>query len=211
LSRPSHAAAIYDEAGLSRYRALVGSFFYPFGIRSVVADRVPIRSGDRILDAGCGHGILSRAVRAKIERGGIEGTEHHAFDLSEDMLRGFEKSGPPGVELRRADVRDLPYDDESFDLIVTSAMLEYLPDLGEGLSSLGRCLKPGGRIFVFISRKSPLNTLLFRPFGDPRCYSREEVERGLIDAGLRGILRHRFPLRCTWLNAWGFIFEATKP
>ena len=204
------ARTIYDKSGCTRYKILINFAFYPYGIRDFVFRRVEVRTGDRILDAGCGYGILSKALHDKIASEGLAGTRQHAFDISGDMLQAFRETGAEGIALQRLDVRDLPYDDDCFDLIVSSAMLEYVPDIDEGLASLKRCLKPGGKICVFISRKSPLNGLLFKPFGDPSCYSFKELAEVFARVGFRDIERRRFPLTSCWLNMWGIIVEAAK-
>ncbi len=206
----SPAEEVYNETGCVKYKALTDFFFYPFGISDFVSKKITINKGDRILDAGCGFGVLSKAVDNKIRKEEIPNTERHAFDISADMLAAFEKIGLDNIELRRLDVRELSYDDDYFDLVVTSAMLEYVPDINQGLTSLKRCLKPGGRIFLFMSRKSWLNNFLFRPFGDPKCYSSKEVEDIFRAVGFKSIRRHRFPLSSFWLNLWGFVVEASK-
>lgn len=210
MSKDRPIEKVYDKTGCVKYKAFIDFFFYPFGIRDFISKRVAINDGDRILDAGCGFGVLSKAVDAKIKKEGVPGTERHAFDISADMLEAFKETGLESIELRRLDVRELSYDDDYFDLIVTSAMLEYVPDIDKGLASLGRCLRPGGRIYVLMSRKSPLNDLLFRPFGDPKCYSPKELDAILAGAGFKNIRRHRFPLTSCWLNLWGIIMEASK-
>lgn len=202
---------IYNKSGCTRYKILVDIFLYPFGIRNFIFRNIPIKDEDRILDAGCGYGILSKAIHDKVEKEGLAGIEQHAFDISSDMLEAFKNTcRTADIHLRKLDVRHLSYDENYFDLVVTSAMLEYVPDIEEALISLKRYLKHEGRIYVFMSRKSPLNDLLFRPFGNPRCYSFAELRALFARAGFRNIVRHRFPPESFWLNAWGVIIEGTK-
>jgi ubiquinone/menaquinone biosynthesis C-methylase UbiE len=201
---------LYDKSLLGRYEILVNLFLYPFGLRSFVLDEVSLKEGDRVLDAGCGDGLLSLAIRAKAEKNRLRDVEQHAFDISADMLEAFKERDADGIDLRRLDVRELSYEDDYFDLIVSSAMLEYVPDLEQALASLRRCLKPGGRMLVFMSRKSPVNSLLFLPFGNPKCYSYGELADAFGRAGFRNMRRHKFPLKTCWLNAWGVIIEASK-
>ena len=202
---------IYDKSGCARYKILVEIVFYPLGIRNFIFRNIPIKDKDRILDAGCGYGILSKAIHDRVKKEGLVGVEQHAFDISSDMLEAFKSTcRGADIHLRKLDVRDLSYDDNYFDLIVTSAMLEYVPNLEEALTSLKRCLRREGRIYVFMSRKSPLNDLLFRPWGNPKCYSFSELKALFLRVGFRSVVRHRFPRRFFWLNAWGVIIEGTK-
>ncbi len=200
---------VYDEDGCVRYESFVNFFFYPYGIRDFVFKRMRIEDNDRVLDAGCGFGVLSRAVHHSVERRALSGVEQSAFDISPDMLSAFRKMRLDGIDLRQSDVIDLPYSDASFDLIVTSAMLEHVPEIEGALASLKRCLKPGGKMYVFMSRKTRVNDFLFRPFGDPKCYSLEELTDILASAGFKNTRRRRFPLSSFWLNIWGYVVEAS--
>lgn len=200
----------YDKTDCSRYNVLVNVFLYPYGIRDFVFKTVALKNSDQVLDAGCGYGVLSQAVQTKVRKEELVGVEQHAFDISWDMLKAFKDVSNGTISLLQSDVRALPYRDNSFDLIVTSAMLEYVPNIEDALAMLKRCLKPRGRIFVFMSRKSLLNTLLFIPFGKPKTYKYKEFERLLARVGFRKIQRHRFPFSSLWLNVWGVIIEATK-
>jgi ubiquinone/menaquinone biosynthesis C-methylase UbiE len=203
---------VYDEEGCARYESFVNFFFYPYGIADFVSRRISIEDNDRVLDAGCGFGVLSRAVHEKIARRALKGVEQHAFDISPDMIGAFRQmareTGLDGIDLRQLDVMDLPYSDSFFDLIVTAAMLEHVPDIEGALASLNRRLKPGGKMYVFMSRNTRVNNFLFRPFGDPKCYSPDELTEILASAGFRNIRRRRFPPSSFWLNAWGYIIEA---
>ena len=201
---------IYDKDGCARYESFANFFFYPYGIKDFVFRRIRIKDDDRVLDAGCGFGVLSRAVHHRVERRALSGVAQHAFDISPDMLEAFRETGPDGIDLRRLDVMDLPYEGGYFDLIVTSAMLEHVPDIDGALASLKRCLKPDGKMYIFMSRKTRVNDFLFRPFGDPKCYSPEELTDILANAGFKNIRRRRFPLSSFWLNIWGYVVEASR-
>lgn len=214
MSGETKTHEMYDEAGCARYESFVNFFFYPYGIKDFVFRRISIKEGDKVLDAGCGFGVLSRAVHGKIERRALSGVEQHAFDISPDMLSAFRQmereTGLDGIDLRQLDVMDLPYEDASFDLILTSAMLEHVPEIEGALASLKRCLKSDGRMFIFMSRKSRVNDLLFRPFGGPKCYSPKELSDILASVGFKSIRTRRFPPTSFWLNAWGYVIEASK-
>lgn len=98
----------------------------------------------RFLDAGCGPGVLlSLILQAKPEWIG------HGIDISNSCRDYAEKlMQRKGVDDRArldvGDVRDLPYDDAEFDLVVAIEVLEHVPDSEVGMRELLRVLKPGG-------------------------------------------------------------------
>lgn len=210
MSDKASARTLYDKSLLVRYKIFVNFFLYPWGIRDFIFRKIPIAGYATILDAGCGYGILSKAIRDKVTRERLRGVVQHAFDISPDMVEASRKKCGNGIKLRQLDVSQLSYQRDSFDLIVSAAMLEYVPDIENALLSLKRCLKPSGRMYIFMSRKSPLNDFLFLPFGKPRCYSFHELEDILKRCGFRETRRHRFPPRFCWLNVWGVIISASK-
>jgi len=184
-------------------------FLYPAGIRSFINRKVSIRAGDRILDAGCGFGILSKAIHEKAVRAGLSDVEQHAFDISPHMLEEFRKQCRFAVVVQQLDVRQLPYPDEYFELILTAAMLEYV-DIEGGLASLRRVLRPGGCLYVFMSRDTALNRSLFQPFGNPKCYAPSELRAILEKLGFSTVEQQSFPPRFFWLNLWGYVLKAVK-
>ncbi|HEY4460168.1 MAG TPA: methyltransferase domain-containing protein [Pseudonocardiaceae bacterium] len=98
------------------------------------------REPGEALDAACGTG---RHTRRLVELG------HRVtgVDLTPEMLAIAEKSVPQ-ADFRVADLLDLPFADESFDLVVCGLALAHLPDLGAGIAELGRVLRPGGRLIT---------------------------------------------------------------
>lgn len=98
--------------------------------------------GRRILEAGCGSGPLSAALRER-------GAEMSGFDGSSAIIELARRRLGVGVPLEVADLAEpLPCDDESFDDIVASLVLHYLEDWSGPLAELRRVLKPGGRLIV---------------------------------------------------------------
>ncbi|TDO27664.1 methyltransferase family protein [Kribbella sp. VKM Ac-2527] len=101
--------------------------------------------GRRILDAGCGSGPLSAALR---DRGAIM----TGFDLSTAMIELARRRLGEDADLTVADLaKPLPYADAAFDDVVASLVLHYLEDWTEPLAELRRVLKTGGRLILSVN------------------------------------------------------------
>ncbi len=99
-------------------------------------------AGLRVLDAGCGAGSHSAALR---ERGAIV----TGLDKSSGLLAVARDRLGAGVPLHQADLAEpLPFSDGAFDVILASLVLHYLPDWQPTLREFHRVLVPGGRLVV---------------------------------------------------------------
>jgi SAM-dependent methyltransferase len=102
-------------------------------------------AGRRVLDAGCGSGPLSAALR---ERGATVA----GFDKSAAMLKLARNRLGPDADLRVADLgQPLPYPDAAFDDVIASLVLHYLEDWTAPLAELRRILRPGGRLIASVN------------------------------------------------------------
>lgn len=102
-------------------------------------------SGLRVLDAGCGSGPLSAALRAK-------GAITTGFDGSPTMIELARQWLGGDAPLHVADLAEpLPFNDHAFDVVVASLLLHYLGDWAGPLAELRRVLKPGGRLVVSVN------------------------------------------------------------
>ncbi|MFI8823777.1 class I SAM-dependent DNA methyltransferase [Streptomyces sp. NPDC053431] len=114
-------------------------------------------AGRRVLDAGCGSGPLSAALRAR-------GAAVTGVDVSAGMLELARRRLGDGIPLHQADLSGrLPFDDDAFDDVVASLVLHYLEDWGPALAELRRVLRPGGRLIASVDHPFVAYT-----FQDPR-------------------------------------------
>ncbi len=139
------AALAYDEAASERLEAVYLG-------RDVVAQRadtltrLDIRPGETVLDIGSGPGFLAEdmAVRAGAS-GQVTG-----IDLSPQMVARAQARSR-GVRYFEADATDLPFDDGSFDVVVSTQTAEYVPDIAAFCTEFARVMSPGGRGLVMAS------------------------------------------------------------
>ena len=115
--------------------------------RELVRAALGARSGDRILDMGCGPGFY---VIELLEAVGREGSVV-GVDSSADMLTVAAKraAGHDNVEFHEADATSLPVPDASFERAVCVQVLEYVRDVPTALREMYRVLRPGGRMLVW--------------------------------------------------------------
>lgn len=93
----------------------------------------------RVLDAGCGKGRYAALIKES-----LPAIEMHAVDVSAEMLRHV----PADIKAQEASIQDLPYADETFDLVYCVEALEHVPNPPEAIAEMARVLAPGGRLVV---------------------------------------------------------------
>ena len=110
----------------------------------------------RILDVGCGGGILTEAMAAR-------GWQMTGVDLSPKSIevarRHAEESGVE-VEYQVGSAYELPFDDASIDAVVISDVLEHLHDLPRSVREIARVLKPRGVMAFDTINRTPLSYVL---------------------------------------------------
>ncbi|MBX2838204.1 MAG: class I SAM-dependent methyltransferase [Gammaproteobacteria bacterium] len=112
-------------------------------------DSAPIR----LLECGAGTAEFSRAM--------VLASDHEfrisAVDISSAMknqaVHTFEKSGL-SLDYQVADIRDLPFADQSQDVVIATHVLEHLADPDRALLEIHRVLKPGGLVFLCCTKQS---------------------------------------------------------
>lgn len=212
----SRVSALYTTRAAS-YHRFVRVFGYSAGLRAVVAEGDFLHSDMKVLDAGCGSGLLTQACYSIARERELAGVHFHGFDLTPHMLDRFRawiaEHRIRGIELAEADVlrlETLPCGWTGYDLVVTASMLEYLPRdrVAEALRNLRARLKPGGSVLLFISRRNLLTRLLIRKWWNAHVYDRGEVAAMLEGAGFTQVRFKCFPGRHFHLNLWGHVIQA---
>lgn len=139
-------------------------FFLPEfeGLRSRIRWIESHLMGPRILDVGCGTGVICHIASHKEDV-----TEVHGVDLQEDMLveaLGNVKSDK--VHLHSCFAEDIPFGDGYFDTVVMTEVLEHVFDEKQAVAEAARVLKAGGRIIVTVPFWGDLSRAHLRRFNE---------------------------------------------
>lgn len=109
-----------------------------------------VSDGDRVLDVGCGSGVVTRAIARRVSDRGL------AVDLDPSpalLAVARELAREAGladrIEFREGSVLRLPFPDGSFDVVVCATVLSHVPGGEAAVPELTRVLRAGGRLGIF--------------------------------------------------------------
>jgi SAM-dependent methyltransferase len=139
---------------LARHFAL-SKWHYASRIRKDIFDALALRGDERVLDVGCGAGLLVNEAAKRLTSGKATGIDiwashsgggNYALLMKNAHVEGVADK----IEFKQADVRRLPFEDASFDVIVSSGALHHISrdrsEHEQAINEMLRVLKPGGRI-----------------------------------------------------------------
>ena len=165
---------LYDRAQIMA-RRLMTAFQHP-------TEWLDIPPGGTALDVGSGPGNVTASLA---RAAGPEGLAL-GVDISEPMLaRAVRAQAGPQVGFLRADAQRLPFRDQTFDAVLSIAMLQLIPKPSAALAEMARVLRPGARMAVMVPtarRAGALTRLL--PDGGAHFFTEDEIGDTLEDLGL---------------------------
>lgn len=148
-------------------------------------DWLSIPAGGVALDIGSGPGNVTAALaRAAGEQGLALGV-----DISEPMLaRAVSAEAADNVGFLRADAQQLPFRTETFDAVISLAVLQLIPNPTTTLAEIVRVLKPGGRVAIMVPTAGRGGELLRRlPNGGVHFFTEDELGDAFEELGLVGV------------------------
>jgi SAM-dependent methyltransferase len=139
-TEPGHVSATAAE--------VYESFFVPALFAQwteVVLDRAGVDAGHRVLDVGCGTGVLARAARERVGTGGFVA----AVDPNDGML-AVARGAASDIDWQIGTAERLPFPDHNFDRTVSQFALMFFTDPDAALSEMSRVTAPDGRVALAV-------------------------------------------------------------
>jgi len=147
IDDPRWVSAQYQSSENFDARARIYELFDVDAVRwpRFAFEHLRLKDRERVLEVGCGTGILWAANADRIPAGVSLVLTAASPGMLEESRRRLARL-PVAPELRVADVQSLPFADASFDAAIANHMLYHVPDRARALSELARVLRPGGRL-----------------------------------------------------------------
>jgi len=146
---------------------------HPFITRERLREILAPSPGDRLLEVGPGTGYYALPVAEWLAPDGRLDVLDVQQEMLDHTLRRAAEQGIENITPARADARELPYPDDSFDGAYLVTVLGEIPDQDAALRELRRVVKPAGR------------TVVGELFGDPHMVTHAALARRAEAAGLR--------------------------
>jgi ubiquinone/menaquinone biosynthesis C-methylase UbiE len=110
---------------------------YSRSLAPAFADFAGVEIGQRVLDVGCGSGVLTEELAHRIGADHVSGVDPSPLlDACAERV--------PGAELKRGAAEALPWPDDSFDAAVAQLVIHFMDDPAVGVAEMARVTRPGG-------------------------------------------------------------------
>ncbi len=134
-----------------------------------------IQPDDIILDVGCGGGINIKRMAEKAKK--VYGVDYsiESVKLSKEVNENLISEGK--VEIQKGNVKNLPFDDNSFDIVTAFETVYFWPDIEKCFGEVKRVLKPGGIFLIGMETNGSDNWMMkfWNHFIDMEMHDDEEI------------------------------------
>ena len=153
--------------------------------------KVEIRDNATVLDIGCGGGRALERLASLAILGKVVGIDYSEDSVAVARKRNQRLIATGRVEVLHGSVSSMPFPDATFDCVSAVETYYFWPDIAADLAEVRRVMKPSGQMVIIAgmyrgSRFEKRNMRLIRA-GDMRCFSVQEFEETLQDAGFPAV------------------------
>ncbi len=202
-------------AGAANWNGAIGTYWVnrqdafdavlaPVGDAAIA--RALVKSGDRVIDVGCGCGTTTIELARRTGPGG----HVLGIDISKPMLSRAAERIPPGqsIEFVEADATTYAFQAASYDVLFSRVGIMFFPDPVRAFTNMRRALRPGGRISLACIRTPQENPYLTVPLAAAQKHVPPRPKPGPEDPGLFSFANEERVRRI--LGAAGFVSIALE-
>ncbi len=148
-----------------------------------------VNEDDVTLDIGCGSGLNIKRLYEKSPKAKSYGVDYSSTCVKKSKQLNKELVESGDVEVYEANVLDMPFDDNTFDIITAFETVYFWPDIVDSFKEVKRTLKDDGKFFIVMDANGCYTPKLEEVTRDENCifYTDEELKDYLIDAGYSSI------------------------
>ena len=162
---------------------------------------IDLHSGAKILDVGCGEGRHIFGSLQAFQQAYCIGYDQHipSLNICKDGLDFFQELDLGATIFIQGSVYKLPFEDNSFDLIFCSEVLEHLHEYRDAITEINRVLKPGGKFLASVPAEFPERICWAlskeyqnQPGGHLRIFKKKNLIHDVSERGFKFIQSERF-------------------
>nr|WP_292740205.1 class I SAM-dependent methyltransferase [Methanobrevibacter sp.] len=151
-------------------------------------EKVNVGENDKILDIGCGGGVnIEKFLKLTSEN--VDGLDYSEVSVAESIKRNKEAVDCGRCKVIQADVRDMPIDDESYDMASAFETIYFWPEIGETFKEVSRIIKPNGQFMIAqgTDGNHPDDEKWLATVEGMHVYTANDLEKYLLDASFKSV------------------------
>lgn len=148
-----------------------------------------VPEGAAVLDCGCGGGANIKKLLEKAAQGSVKGIDYSEVSVEKSRSLNASAISAGRCEIMQANVAQLPFEDNSFDLVTAFETVYFWPELPACFREVGRVLRPGGTFFI--CNECDEDNKWTDIVSGLKIYTADELTQVLTKAGFTDIVMHK--------------------
>jgi len=177
--------------------------YYDENLRDTIIQKANIKTGNIVLDIGCGTGFLMLGVARAVGKNG----KVFGIDISEEMMKkakeNLSEAGISSIEFKVGDAENIPLEDNSIDAIVGNMVLHHCPNPESAIKEMARVLKLKGRL-VLADMEEHKEKWLRDEMADLWLgFNLQKIKEMFQRAGLKKVIVEQLRTKCCGISIFG--------